>query len=213
MAYAQMKFVGYAVLLLGLGLLYFSVRQPGWYSRVLPWLGAALSVAALGIGGVFTYVGTTEGPLLRQEDEPTKAERASPVTSFEFPLVGEETTRTLDDYRGNVILLNLWATWCAPCLQELPALNRLQEEYRDEGLVVITLSPESEDHLEQFAEQHRFSTVNGFIRDKETLPDPFRRAFRTMPTSYVIDRRGFIREFVIDSRTYEQWEAKVAAVL
>jgi thiol-disulfide isomerase/thioredoxin len=210
--YTQIKLVGYVVSILGIVSLYFSVRQPGWYSRVLPWLGAILSVAVLAIGGVFAYVGTTEGPLLRQEDEPTKAELAAPVTSFEFQLVGQETTSKLDDYRGKVILLNLWASWCAPCLKELPALNRLQENYREKGLVVITLSPESEDHLEQFAQQHPFSTVNGFIPDKDALPDPFRRAFRTMPTSYVIDRAGFIKEFVIDSRTYEQWKDKVATV-
>ena len=51
--------------------------------------------------------------------------------------------RSLADDRGKVIVLNLWATWCPPCREEMPTLERLQERYGKEGVVVIAVSDES----------------------------------------------------------------------
>jgi cytochrome c biogenesis protein CcmG, thiol:disulfide interchange protein DsbE len=112
-----------------------------------------------------------------------------------------------------VILLSLWATWCAPCVAEWPALDRLQEQYGEQGLTVMALSLEAPDRLTAFLKDNPSSVVSGYITDQEALPDPFRRAFRTVPTSYILDRQGFIREFVLGSRTYGEWEEKVTHVL
>ena len=213
MGYTEIKWVGVATLLAGAAVVYLSVRGQGWYSRIMPWLGVSTGIIVFVVGSLFAYVGTTEGPLVRQEDQPTKEELSRPIPSFSFPLVSEEGQRSLQEYRGQVVLLNLWATGCGACVKELPDLNHLQEKYGKGGLVVVTLSTESPDHLAQFAERHSFSTVNGYIVDKEALPDPFRRAFRTMPTSYLIDREGYIREFVLGSRSFKEWEHKVTNIL
>ena len=62
------------------------------------------------------------------------------VKAPDFTLVSLEGDRiTLSDLRGNVILLNFWATWCGPCIMEIPDLNKLQEKYQDKGLIVIGL--------------------------------------------------------------------------
>ena len=213
MGYFQFKVVGAGAVVVAMSLLYWALRQPEWYLRVAPWIGTGLGTVVLVMGGTLLYVGTTERPLIRQEDQPTREELRRPVTSFAFPLVNRAGERQLEDYRGRVLLVSLWATWCNPCLAEWPALDRLQEQYRRQGLTVIALSTESVGHLASFLKDHPSSVVSGHIPDQEELPDPFRRAFRTMPTSYILDRQGFIREFVLGSRTYEEWEAKVTEFL
>src|SRR5690606_25098061 len=57
----------------------------------------------------------------------------------------------LEDYRGKSVLLNFWATWCAPCVQEVPSLNTLPNEFKDRGLVVLGISvDENKDAYDQF---------------------------------------------------------------
>jgi len=63
--------------------------------------------------------------------------RPAPVAEFQD---ADGNSVSLLDFGGKVILLNLWATWCAPCVEEMPALDRLQGELGDEGLVVVALS-------------------------------------------------------------------------
>ena len=55
-------------------------------------------------------------------------------------ITADEFEQLLEFHRGKVILVNLWATWCIPCVQELPDLNLLQKRYRDKGLTVLALS-------------------------------------------------------------------------
>lgn len=62
---------------------------------------------------------------------------AQPSLAFTDPEGGEHF---LSDYRGKVILLNLWATWCGPCVEEMPALNRLQQQFGGEQFDVVTIS-------------------------------------------------------------------------
>lgn len=111
----------------------------------------------------------------------------APVAAMEMEN-GEK--RTLADFKGQVVLLNLWATWCTPCLKELPTLDKLEEQYMGEGLVVIPLS------LDRF----EFKQLRAFV-DKQKLELPhlaqdssgaFNRALvkNGVPLSYLIDREG-----------------------
>ena len=61
----------------------------------------------------------------------------APQTAF---LVGDGREVTLGDFRGNILLVNFWATWCAPCVRELPSLDRLQADLGAEGLLVLALN-------------------------------------------------------------------------
>ncbi len=67
----------------------------------------------------------------------TEPPQPAPQTPF---LAGNGTELTLEDFKGRVLLVNFWATWCAPCIRELPSLDRLQLKLGGEGLLVLAVS-------------------------------------------------------------------------
>jgi len=98
---------------------------------------------------------------------------------------------TLQDFRGRVVLLNFWATWCAPCVEEMPTLDALEADLKDEGLSVLAISQD----------RGGLDTVQPFLRDELEVQelgiylDPKGRlaqafGLRGMPTTYLIDARG-----------------------
>lgn len=205
--------ISVAAFLLGVVLLRVSVRGEGWYRSALPWAGSVLGILALAGAGFMGFVGVTERHKLAGPDRPTAEELARPIADFEFRLVDDDDLRAFRDLRGRVVLLNLWATWCSPCVREFPYLNRLQETYGEQGLVVITLSDEAREELFDFRYPETPTTVNAYIAGAGQLPHPLRRGFRILPTTYVIDRDGYIRDFFIGSRSYDQLEQKVVPLL
>jgi peroxiredoxin len=107
-----------------------------------------------------------------------------------MPAPGEKVHR-LADHSEQVLLLNFWATWCAPCREELPTLEALHRELGDEGLAIIgvNVDPGSAERAGRFAEQQGL----GFI----VLHDPEQRVASSYgvlgyPTTVVIDRDGRI---------------------
>ncbi len=115
-----------------------------------------------------------------------------PTPSADFLMDGGKR-RTLADFKGQVVLLNLWATWCTPCLKELPTLEALEEKYAADGLVVLPLSLDTLDYAQ----------LRAFV-DKLDLPLPhlaqdttrsYQRALPTrgLPATFLIDRNGVIR--------------------
>lgn len=115
---------------------------------------------------------------------------ATPVDPM---LVANGATRTLADFRGQVVVLNIWATWCTPCLKELPTLDKLEEKYMSEGLVVLPLSVDT----------LPYEQLRGFMKKlKLELPHlaqdnsgAFNKALvgRGLPITYLIDRTGALR--------------------
>lgn len=133
----------------------------------------------------------------------------APAQDFAFLHVASDEPGRLSDYSGDVILVNFWATWCPPCLEELPALNRLQERYRDAGLTVLTISDERRESLIDFERDLPLRTVSAYLPNPRELPQPFRRTLATRPTTYVIDREGTIRDFFLGARTFAAFEQAI----
>ncbi|MFO7893364.1 MAG: TlpA disulfide reductase family protein [Longimicrobiales bacterium] len=205
--------IGGAALTIGAFVLYRSVRREGWKHRVLSWVGAIIGVAFMGFGGLLGYAAWSERHTFAGPDRPTAEELARPAEPFAYRLVADDGEGHLATYQGDVILINLWATWCGPCLKEMPYLEQLQEEYGPDGLTVVTLT--KEDRTTALTQAHRLpsNTVNAHAPDQGALPQPFRRGFRALPTSYVIGRDGYIREFFIGSRQYDDLVEKVEPYL
>jgi thiol-disulfide isomerase/thioredoxin len=113
--------------------------------------------------------------------------RPAPALAFE-DAAGDPLT--LEDFRGKVVVLNLWATWCGPCRKEMPSLDRLQAQYGPEGLDVLPLSLDRGD-LDQI--QAFYDEVG--IRNLKIYRDPTGGASRALsafglPTTIVLDRDG-----------------------
>ena len=109
-----------------------------------------------------------------------------------------ETVR-LEDLAGKVVVLNFWATWCPPCVAEIPDLARLAKEVNQEGGVVIGISDEDVDTIRSFVAAHDmpYAIVSG-----SDWPAPF-KTIRAIPVTYFLDGEGMIREEFVGGRSYE----------
>jgi thiol-disulfide isomerase/thioredoxin len=99
--------------------------------------------------------------------------------------------RTLSDFKGHVVLVDFWASWCAPCKVSFPALDSLHQEFRDAGLevVAINVDEDSKDALAFLAGKSPSMTV--LFDPKGATPAAFK--VEGMPSSFLIDRDGNIR--------------------
>ena len=115
---------------------------------------------------------------------------------------------TLEAYRGKVVLLNLWATWCPPCIREMPDLNALQKDFAGRGFAVVPVASGRQGR-EDAAEFLRARKLNALT----TYYDPrslFLRAFdiETLPTTFLIDRNGRMRGGVLGMTNWYSDEGK-----
>ena len=103
----------------------------------------------------------------------------------------EGQTRSLADYAGKVVLVNFWASWCGPCVHEMPELTRLHNDMADRPFEVIAINVgESKDRVKQFTESIHFEPT--------VLLDSLSQSFESwsvniLPTSYLIDSHGKLR--------------------
>lgn len=137
-----------------------------------------------------------------------------PAPELAFRRVDDDREARLSDYRGKVVLLNLWATWCPPCLEELPELNRFQETYAEEGVVVLTVSDERRETILPFErEEMDLRTISGYLPPGRTWPYPYDRVTDSRPTTFVIDREGIIRDTWPGAESFDAFERAVLRYL
>ena len=110
--------------------------------------------------------------------------------------------KTLADYRGDVVLLNVWATWCAPCRVEMPSMEQLHRELGPRGLHVVAISiddPGSEQQIRDFAKQ--LGLTFEILHDAS---GKIQKQYQTtgVPETFVIGRDGVIRKKVIGAATW-----------
>ena len=148
----------------------------------------------LGLGAVL--IATSAYFILRDVSPQSDFATVPIKVSFPAPALTltdiQGVSRSLADYRGQVVLVNLWATWCPPCKEEMPALQSFYDEHRDQGFVVIAIN-----------DGDPTADVLQFVKDYQlTFPvwlDPTyiatEQAFKTLnlPSSFVIDRDGTVR--------------------
>ena len=97
----------------------------------------------------------------------------------------------LEEYRGEVVLINFWATWCGPCRQEMPILDRLHQRYEDTGFTVLGVNVEGEAGPAQELVDKTKVTFPVLIDDGQRVSELY--DLEAMPSTYVIDRDGKLR--------------------
>lgn len=124
----------------------------------------------------------------------------------------EGASRTLSDFRGRVVLVNFWGTWCVPCLQEIPELVRLARHFKERGFEVVGIAVESgrPEDVREFMAQHGMN-YEILLGDLSTV----KRDFHVVgfPTSLLIDRHGMVRKRYVGPQKEEAWTQDVEPLL
>ena len=159
-------------------------------ARAGPWLVAG----AIAVAVAFALFG--------QSDTPNPIGRGSLAPDFELARVPSGESISLDSLRGRVVLLNFWATWCKPCEDEMPAMQRLHEALAAEGLDLVAVSvDETQEPVAAF--QSRLGLTFPILWDPAQAVSDDYQAYR-FPETLLIDRRGRVVERYIGPR---EWDA------
>jgi len=127
-------------------------------------------------------------PVLPARATAAKPKLGEPAPEAELTLIGGEKVR-LSEMRGDVVVLNIWATWCAPCREELPLLDRYYALQKRHGLRVYALTTESSVPLYKL--KPLFETLS--IQPTKKIKGPYDAIDGAVPSNYVIDRAGVLR--------------------
>ncbi len=108
----------------------------------------------------------------------------------EFTVTDAERTVALKDLRGKVVVLNFWATWCPPCVEEMPSLVRMQEQLKDKVTVLAVSVDEDDRAYRSFIKKYNIALLT--VRDAQQKSNELYGSFR-FPETYIIDRDGVLR--------------------
>jgi thiol-disulfide isomerase/thioredoxin len=114
---------------------------------------------------------------------------------------------TLEDFRGQVVLLNIWATWCGPCRAEMPSLDRLQAMHAADGLQVLAVSVDREsDQVRRFYQKSGIRNLKVYVDNERGTQSAFRA--RSIPTTVLIDRDGNVVGQMVGATEWDSPEAQ-----
>jgi cytochrome c biogenesis protein CcmG, thiol:disulfide interchange protein DsbE len=109
----------------------------------------------------------------------------------DFTVRDSDRTVTLSQFKGQVVVLNFWATWCPPCIEEMPSLVEMQQRMKAKGVTVIAVSLDVDaSNYHRFLRDHGVNLLS--VRDGEGRSNALYGTFK-FPETYVIDRNGIMR--------------------
>jgi cytochrome c biogenesis protein CcmG, thiol:disulfide interchange protein DsbE len=122
----------------------------------------------------------------------------------DFTVQDPEHKVTLSEFRGQIVVLNFWASWCPPCIEETPSLVQLQKRMKDKGVIVVGVSwDEDGDAYHRFLQDHKidFLTVRDATQKSSNL-----YGTQKIPETYIIDRKGIVRRKFISAVDWSEPE-------
>jgi peroxiredoxin len=134
------------------------------------------------------------------------ARLGGPAPDFKLQDVDGEPV-SLAQFKGKPVLINFWATWCAPCREEMPAMQELYDQYRDRGLVILALDMEEDSRqVRRWIDQGGYTFT--FLLDSEG-EQVKRYNVTAAPTSYFIGPDGVVRDLKLGALSRAEMQAKV----
>ena len=191
--------------------------EPPQQSRKAVWLAMGAVALALGLiwvaPGLETHVDETATSASGYPGEPEDAEATGKPARLDFTLKDMHGVDVnLSSFKGKVILINFWATWCGPCRAEIPALVELQEQYSDD-LVVLGLSVDDPaEKLLPYAAEFKMNYPVLVGNGREDVQEAFGPLFG-IPVSVIIGRDGIIAKKHSGIATKEQIEREIKTLL
>ncbi|TLY17170.1 MAG: TlpA family protein disulfide reductase [Nitrospirae bacterium] len=113
----------------------------------------------------------------------------------------------LSDYRGHVVFLNFWATWCGPCKIEMPAIEKLYREFRPKGLAVVAVSSDSEGAAVTRPYRDSLGLSFTIAHDPEMLVGRL-YGVHSLPLTFLVNREGVITHQIFGARDWDDTEAR-----
>ena len=111
----------------------------------------------------------------------------------------------LDDHAGKVIVVNFWATWCAPCVKEMPSFETLYRRFRSQGLTVLAVSLDKDGSSKVQDYVDKFKLSFPVLLDTEGIAEKLYPSF-TIPFTYVIDKQGRVAASIDGAKDWESPE-------
>ncbi len=137
-------------------------------------------------------------------DSLTQVAVGAPAPDFSAATMdGSGRVKGIADYRGEVVLINLWATWCGPCVVEMPSIQRLYDRYRDAGLKVVAVAvddPGFEDRIRQFVTERNF-TFEVLHEGSGKIENSYQAT--GIPATFIVGRDGRIRKMQIGASEWD----------
>jgi peroxiredoxin len=122
------------------------------------------------------------------------------IVDFELQQLGGGT-RSLGSFKGKVVFLNFWATWCGPCRQEMPSMERLYKRLKGKGLEIVAVNlQEDAKAVQKFVDEHKL-TFPVLLDQSGRVGATY--GARSIPTTYVVDREGIVLAGTIGTREWD----------
>jgi thiol-disulfide isomerase/thioredoxin len=119
--------------------------------------------------------------------------------------LGETRAHRLSDYRGKVVFLNYWATWCGPCRHEIPAINQLTSQWRGRDVVFLAVTDEDTAAVEKFLAKIPIEATVATFRSRAPKGDIETMCYSGRPTTLILDAEGRVRRRFIGARDYQEF--------
>lgn len=169
----------------------------------------AIALILVGVVVLF-WMGEQSGQQQVSSAKVTMPQQGQPAPDFSLMSLGGEPVR-LSDYSGQVVLVNMWATWCPPCKAEMPTIDEYYQARRDDGFVVLAVNSQ-----EKAASVNSFIQAAGFtfpvlLDDQAAVMDRYN--VLGLPTSFIIGRDGTIQHTHTGQITKDQLEKYIDPLL
>ena len=155
----------------------------------------ALYLLILGLGLVWIYL-SADRSNASDSGKIAAPQKGFPAPDFELATASGETMK-LSDLRGQAVLVNLWATWCPPCREEMPSIEKIYNEYKDQGFIVLAVNMTYQDNAQRITPflSERGLTFPVLLDETGDMADDYQ--LRSLPSSFFVRRDGIINEVVI----------------